>query len=168
MRLRAILTIAAAVLVGVSASAQNPMGMQGARQQGGRQQISAEEMANTQTQQMVESLKLTAEQQKAVHELNLANAQVAEAERQQQMQLMQQIRERQQQREELTDAAMKEILDESQYKKWLKQKQRRATNEQGGTNTGDRGGFGGGMGGPGGFGGSGGGPGGGFGGGMGF
>jgi uncharacterized membrane protein YgcG len=158
--IRTLAIIVATMVVG-SAYAQMPNG----GQRPDRSQFTPENIAKMQTEQMVQTLKLTEEQAEVVYQLNLAN--ITE-----QAKLMEQMRKMQKGREAATDEAMKSILSESQYKKWSKQKQQQAENRM---NRG-MGGFGGpggmgrpggmGMGGPGGFGG--GGFGGGFDGGMGF
>ena len=157
-----LLTVVLATMVVGSAYAQMP---NGGGQRPDRSQFTPENIAKMQTEQMVQSLKLTEDQAEVIYQLNLAN--ITE-----QAKLMEQMRKMQKGREAATDEAMKSILSESQYKKWSKQKQQQAENRM---NRG-MGGFGGpggmgrpdgmGMGGPGGFGG--GGFGGGFDGGMGF
>ena len=103
--------IALATMVASSAYAQMPQG--GQRPE--RPQFSPENMAKMQTEQMAQTLKLSDAQLQAVYELNLANAI-------EQVKQMEEPRKRQQAREAATDEAMKKILDESQYKKWAKQK----------------------------------------------
>ena len=98
-------------MVASSAYAQMPQG--GQRPE--RPQFSPENMAKMQTEQMAQTLKLSDAQLQAVYELNLANAI-------EQVKQMDEQRKRQQAREAATDEAMKKILDESQYKKWAKQK----------------------------------------------
>jgi Spy/CpxP family protein refolding chaperone len=158
-----LLTVVLATMVVGSAYAQMP---NGGGQRPDRSQFTPENIAKMQTEQMVQSLKLTEDQAEVVYQLNLAN--ITE-----QAKLMEQMRKMQKGREAATDEAMKSILSESQYKKWSKQKQQQAENRMnrgmgGFGGPGGPGGMGrpGGMGGPGGFGG--GGFGGGFDGGMGF
>lgn len=139
------IVIVVATMFASSAFAQMPEG--GQRPERG--QFSVEDMAKMQTEQLAQSLKLSDEQLQAVYELNLANATAQRKE-------MEQMRQRQQARENALDEAMKSILSESQYKKWTKQKKQQQQNRM------NRG-MGGPMGGPGGMGGFGG-PGGGFGG----
>ncbi len=127
------LAIAAALLIGTAAFAQNQDGPQ--RPQ--RKQLSAEEVATMRTERMAKSLELTDKQKAEIYKINLESA-----------------AEQQKEREEACDERMQKILDASQYKKWLKQKQ----NEQnrGRMGQGGEGRFGGGdrpMGGPQGFGG---------------
>jgi Spy/CpxP family protein refolding chaperone len=154
-----LLTVVLATMVVGSAYAQMP---NGGGQRPDRSQFTPENIAKMQTEQMVQSLKLTEDQAEVIYQLNLAN--ITE-----QAKLMEQMRKMQKGREAATDEAMKSILSESQYKKWSKQKQQQAENRM---NRG-MGGFGGpggpsGMGRPGGMGGPGGFGGGGFDGGMGF
>lgn len=143
--------IALATMVASSAYAQMPQG--GQRPE--RPQFSPENMAKMQTEQMVQSLKLTEDQAEVVYQLNLAN--ITE-----QAKLMEQMRKMQKGREAATDEAMKSILSESQYKKWSKQKQQQQQNRMnrgmmGGPGGMGRGGMNGGFGGdPSGFGGQGG------------
>jgi Spy/CpxP family protein refolding chaperone len=158
-----LLTVVLATMVVGSAYAQMP---NGGGQRPDRSQFTPENIAKMQTEQMVQSLKLTEDQAEVIYQLNLAN--ITE-----QAKLMEQMRKMQKGREAATDEAMKSILSESQYKKWSKQKQQQAENRMnrgmgGFGGPGGPGGMGrpGGMGGPGGFGG--GGFGGGFDGGMGF
>ncbi len=155
-----LLTVVLATMVVGSAYAQMP---NGGGQRPDRSQFTPENIAKMQTEQMVQSLKLTEDQAEVVYQLNLAN--IIE-----QAKLMEQMRKMQKGREAATDEAMKSILSESQYKKWSKQKQQQAENRmnRGMGGFGGPGGMGrpGGMGGHGGFGG--GGFGGGFDGGMGF
>jgi Spy/CpxP family protein refolding chaperone len=158
-----LLTVVLATMVVGSAYAQMP---NGGGQRPDRSQFTPENIAKMQTEQMVQSLKLTEDQAELIYQLNLAN--ITE-----QAKLMEQMRKMQKGREAATDEAMKSILSESQYKKWSKQKQQQAENRMnrgmgGFGGPGGPGGMGrpGGMGGPGGFGG--GGFGGGFDGGMGF
>ena len=141
-----LLTVVLATMVVGSAYAQMP---NGGGQRPDRSQFTPENIAKMQTEQMVQSLKLTEDQAEVIYQLNLAN--ITE-----QAKLMDQMRKMQKGREAATDEAMKSILSESQYKKWSKQKQQQAENRM------NRG-MGGPMGGPGGMGGFGG-PGGGFGG----
>lgn len=152
--IRTFVIILATMFLG-SAYAQMPD--QGQRPQ--RQQFSAENMAKMQTEQMAQSLKLTDEQTQELYQLNLANANA-------QIKQMEEMRKRQQTREAAYDEAIKLILDESQYKKWAKQKQQQQQNRMnrgmGGPGMmgprGMNGGFGGETGGfenPGGFGGGG-------------
>ncbi len=153
-----------ATMVASSAYAQMP---NGGGQRPDRSQFTPENMAKMQTDKLVESLKLSDEQAELVFQLNLAN--ITE-----QTKLMEQMRKMQQGREAATDEAMKQILDESQYKKWAKQKKQQEQNRMnrgmgGPEGMGMRPGGMGGSGGQGGFGGPGGGGfGGGFEGGMGF
>lgn len=119
-----------------------------------RQQFSAEDMAKMQTEQIAQTLKLTDAQVQAIYELNLANAI-------EQIKQMEQQRKLQQAREVALDEGMKKILDESQYKKWSKQKRQQQQNfmnrSMGGPGSMGRGGMNGGFGGdPSGFGGQGG------------
>lgn len=146
------LAIAAALLMSTAAIAQNQDGQQ--RQQ--RKQLSAEEIATMQTDRMVKSLELSDTQKAEIYKINLENATEQQKEREEMMKQMQERREKQKAREEAVDGQMQKILDASQYKKWLKQKQ----NEQNRSRTGQNGEgrFGGGRpmgGGPQGFGGGG-------------
>lgn len=146
------LAIAAALLIGTAALAQNQDGPQ--RPQ--RKQLSAEEVATMRTDRMAKSLELTDKQKAEIYKLNLESAAEQQKEREEMMKQMQERREKQKAREEAVDGQMQKILDASQYKKWLKQKQ----NEQNRSRTGQNGEgrFGGGerpAGGPGGFGGGG-------------
>lgn len=142
--------IAAALLIGTAAFAQNQDGPQ--RPQ--RKQMSAEEVATMRTERMAKSLELTDKQKAEIYKINLESAAEQQKEREEMMKMMQERREKQKAREEATDERMQKILDASQYKKWLKQKQ----NEQnrGRMGQGGEGRFGGSdrpMGGPQGFGG---------------
>ena len=144
-----IFVIVLATMTFASAYAQMPERGQGPRQ------FSAEDMAKMQTQQIAQTLKLSDAQLQAIYELNLANAT-------EQIKQMEELRQRQQAREQATDEAMKKILDESQYKKWAKQKKQQQQNRMnrgmmGGPGGMGRGGMNGGFGGdPSGFGGQGG------------
>ena len=136
--------------MGTAAFAQDQNEQQ--RQQ--RKQLSAEEIANMNTERMAKALDLTDEQKAEIQKINLENATEQQKEREEMMQQMQERREKQKAREEAIDEQMQKILDASQYKKWLKQKQ----NEQNRSRTGQsgEGRFNGGgrpAGGPGGFGG---------------
>lgn len=166
--MRTFVIIMATLFVG-SAYAQMPNG--GQRPQ--RPQFSPENVAKMQTERVAQNIKLSEEQYNAIYELNLAN--ITE-----QMRQMEEQRKLQQAREAATDEAMKKILDESQYKKWEKQKGQQQQNRMnrgfGGMGMGrgmngdfgGEGGFGGQGGQGGGFGNQGGGFGGGFDNGMGF
>ena len=107
--------LAVAILFTSTAMAQMPFG----QQFGEKMEFKAEDLAKMQTEQVAKNIKLSDEQLQAIYELNLANAT-------QQMEQMEQMRKLQQQREQATDEAMKKILDESQYKKWSKQKKQQA------------------------------------------
>lgn len=145
--------IASVILCVGTAMAQMP----NSGQRFGATQLSAEDMAKMQTEQVAQTLKLSDAQIQAIYQLNLANAT-------EQLALMEQMRKLQQAREAATDEAMKKILDESQYKKWSKQQKQQQSRMRRpmGQRVGSAGGFGGpgGMGGggfgtdPGGFGGS--------------
>lgn len=146
------LAIAAALLIGTAALAQNQDGPQ--RPQ--RKQLSAEEVATMRTERMAKSLELTDKQKAEIYKLNLESAAEQQKEREEMMKQMQERREKQKAREEATDERMQKILDASQYKKWLKQKQNEQNRSRMGQ--GGEGRFGGGerpAGGPGGFGGGG-------------
>ena len=88
-----------------------------------------------QTDRMVKSLELTDKQKAEIYKINLESATEQQKEREETMKLMQERREKQKAREEAVDGQMQKILDASQYKKWLKQKQ----NEQNRSRTGQNG-----------------------------
>ena len=168
------LVLALALLIGVSAMAQEPQG----RPQGQRQRMTPEQMAKSQTDRLVKSLELNADQQKKLYEYNLKNIKDQQAERQKMMGNREDMQKRMEEFRNMTDEqrqeyfakqqkeqearkaaqtkAMKEILTEAQFKKWEKQQKqqeaRMRERMQGGFG-GPGGGFGGPGGGQGGFGG---------------
>ena len=160
-----IIAITIALLFAVTASAQNHegFGMEGMQAPQGnpmRQRMTPEQQAEAKTKRMKESLNLSAEQVAKIAEINLEEAAAEQLTREQMRELMAKMREERQAREAAVEAKYKEILNDSQYKKWLKQKQQqkeRAQRQfgqgmpQGGGfppgGMGDRGGFGGGQGG---------------------
>ena len=147
------IAVAVALFMGTVAFAQDFGGQQrGERPE--RKQLSVEEIAAMQTERMVKSLELTDKQKEEIYKINLENATEQQAEREQMQKIMQERREKQKAREEAVDAQMKSVLDASQYKKWLKQKQNQQQN-RGRMGQGGPGGQGGERpaGGPGGFGG---------------
>lgn len=135
-------------MTGATASAQDF----GGQQRPERKRMSTEEIATMQTERMAKSLELTEEQKQKIHKINLESAAERQRERELMRKMMQEQREKQKVREEALDSQMREILDEAQYKKWLKQKQTRQNRGQAGQN--GNGGFGSErpVGGPGGFG----------------
>ena len=98
--------LAVAILITSTAMAQMPFG----QQFGEKMEFKAEDLAKMQTEQVAKNIKLSDEQLQAIYELNLRNA----------------TQQMEQKREQATDEAMKSILDESQYKKWSKQKKQQA------------------------------------------
>lgn len=150
-----MIAVAAALLIGSAAFAQDFGGQQRGGERPERKQLTVEEIAAMQTERMVKSLELTDKQKEEIYKINLAGATEQQQEREQMQKLMQERREKQKAREEALDAQMQKVLDASQYKKWLKQKQ--SQQNRGRMGQGGQGGFGGERpaGGQGGFGGGG-------------
>lgn len=117
-----ILAIGIATLFTISASAQN-MGGYPQMPREGRQRMTAEQRADMKTERMAESLKLTAEQKAVVAQLNRAEAEAENKERAAMRKIMEEMRERREAREAAKEEQLKKILNDAQYKKWLKQKQ---------------------------------------------
>lgn len=120
--MKRILLIFVALIGTLVVNAQNPEGF---AMQGGpmRQHLSPEQQAAMITEQMKQTLELSPEQLKLITELNLQKAQAEEYSREQMRKFMQQMRQGQQALEQAVDEQLKLILNDSQYKKWLKQKQ---------------------------------------------
>ena len=100
------LAIAAALLIGTAAFAQNQDGPQ--RPQ--RKHLSAEEVATMQTERMAKSLELTDKQKAEIYKINLESAAEQQKEREEMMKMMQERREKQKAREEACDERMQKIL----------------------------------------------------------
>lgn len=106
----------------ITVNAQTPQGqaMQGHPM---RQQITPEQHAAMITEQMKQTLELSPEQLELITELNLQKAQAEAYSREQIRKFMQQMRQGQEALDAAVDEQLKQILNDSQYKKWLKQKQ---------------------------------------------
>lgn len=124
-----IFAVGLAALFTISASAQN-MGGNPQMPREGRQRMTAEQRADMKTERMAESLKLTDEQKAAISQLNRAEAEAENRERAAMRKIMEEMRERREAREAAQEEQLKKILNDAQYKKWLKQKQQQQNHFQ--------------------------------------
>ena len=88
-----------------------------------RERFTPEQRAEMKTERMKESLNLSEEQLAQISQINLEAAQADQLSREQMREFMTKMREEQLARDAAIEAKYKEILNDSQYKKWLKQKQ---------------------------------------------
>jgi hypothetical protein len=126
--MRLFATLVFTTLLSFAALAQNPErfggeGMQAGQGRPMRERFTPEQRAEMKTERMKESLNLSEEQLAQISQINLEAAQADQLSREQMREFMTKMREEQLARDAAIEAKYKEILNDSQYKKWLKQKQ---------------------------------------------